>query len=80
MALKPEERDELLTRLDERTQNIWRSINEILEQQKTQNSGIRTALERTISNRVWIRTITAIGSSVISLTVGIMITKAINLW
>lgn len=39
--MKPKERDELLARLDERSQNTWRSMEDVKELLEKQNGRIR---------------------------------------
>jgi len=46
---------EILTRLDERTINIWRAVDEIQKQQIAQNGLIAEALKRSNSNSGQIR-------------------------
>ena len=65
--MKEEERDNLLCRLDERTQNIWRSIEDIKTHQETQNNHILTSLTYSRSNRLWIKIISGIGGASIIL-------------
>ena len=63
--MKPTERDDLLIRLDERSHNTWRTIEEqdkkidrIIVGQKTQNGSI-------MRNTIWRRVITGVGGACI---------------
>lgn len=53
MVMKVSERDELLGRLDERTQNIWRTLKELKEYQGEQNGFIRENMKRSTKNATW---------------------------
>ena len=63
--MEPTERDLLLTRLEERTANIWRVVEKLEKHNADQNGFILKCLERTSSNKVWIRTISGVGGSAI---------------
>ena len=65
--MKEEERDNLLIRLEERTANIWRYVEEIKTHQETQNNHILTSLTCSRSNRLWIKVISGIGGASIIL-------------
>jgi len=63
--MEPVERDELLVRIDERTSNIWRAVEKLEKHNAEQNGFILQCLNKTNSNKVWIRVISGIGGSVI---------------
>lgn len=52
--MKVIERDDLLGRLDERTLNIWKTLEELKEQQIKQNGFIRENNDRSIKNAAWV--------------------------
>lgn len=54
--MKPTERDELLVRIDERSRNIWRVVEQLETHQAEQNGYIKENLESTIKNTSWRKT------------------------
>lgn len=52
--MKQTERDELLTRLDEKTNNIWRVLEELNRQQIKQNGFIQDNNNRSLKNTTWL--------------------------
>ncbi len=54
------ERDNLLIRVDERTNNIWRVLESLEEHQRAQNDGIKEALLASAKNAGKIKIILAI--------------------
>jgi len=55
IKLKQNERDKLLIRLEERTNNIWRMVEKIERHSANQNGLILEALKIGHGNKVWIR-------------------------
>lgn len=74
--MKPTDRDNLLIRLDERTSNIWRAVEELAEHNKEQNGFILQSLTRSSGNRIWLKIITGAGSSIAIA----LLTKLVGLW
>jgi len=50
--MKQDERDDLLTRLDERTRNIWRTIESVEGHVKETNGHVRDNSSRSRANRL----------------------------
>lgn len=63
--MKAEERDKLLIRLDERTCNIWYSIEKLEKHQAEQNGFIISNIKSISKNTTWRKGITAIISLLI---------------
>ena len=77
--MKAEERDNLLIRLDERSESVFRELQSLNEHQVEQNGYIKEALERTARNYTWIK------SFRLALTIGtpiavLLITKGLQYW
>jgi len=51
--MKPEERDDLLGRLSERTNNIWYVVEKLEKHQETQNNFIADLIKDTAKNSGW---------------------------
>jgi len=60
--LKQEDRD-MLIRINERTHNIWRAVEQMEQHQREQNDSIRKLFNRTSTNTVWRRVIVSIGGT-----------------
>jgi len=58
--VKPIERDDLLIRLDERTNNIWRIVEALETHNREQNGYIKQAIETCNKNTVWRKAMTGI--------------------
>ena len=74
--MKPAERDDLLIRLDERTNNIWRVVETLEAHQADQNGFIRENTIATAKNTSWRKTskwLLGIGFTVLIATVGIIL-------
>ena len=69
--MKPGERDLLLERLDERTSNIWRTIEKNEKHQETQNGILLTTYTLAETNKTKIRNIKWVGSGVVSIITGV---------
>jgi len=54
--MNDEERIDLLTRLDERTLNIWRSVDKLERHQSEENGMLRTIAQDVVENTAWRRT------------------------
>jgi len=52
--MKQPERDDLLSRLDEKTNNIWRTLEELKDQQIKQNGFIQENNNRSLKNTTWL--------------------------
>lgn len=77
--MNKEEQDLLWARLDERTANIWRVVEQLEKHNAEQNGFIQEALIRTKTNRIWIRLIIGTGSTLILVATAIL-TKIGGLW
>ena len=65
--MKPQERDELLIRIEERTCNIWRSVEKLEKHNAEQNGFISNLLKDVASNKTaikWIKFI--IGGTILA--------------
>jgi len=60
--VKQEDRD-MLIRINERTHNIWRAVEQMEQHQREQNDSIRKLFNRTGTNTVWRRVIVSIGGT-----------------
>jgi len=60
--VKQEDRD-MLIRINERTHNIWRAVEQMEQHQREQNDSIRKLFNRTSTNTVWRRVIVSIGGT-----------------
>lgn len=60
--MKQEDRD-MLIRINERTHNIWRAVEQMEQHQREQNDSIRKLFNRTSTNTVWRRVIVSIGGT-----------------
>lgn len=76
MALSQSERDNLLLRLDERTNNIWRTVEELKEHNQNQNGYIRDALICSATNSRVLKIVSGIGGSGLAL----LFTRVFGLW
>ena len=70
--MKPEERDKLLSRLDERTANIWKSIEKLEKHQETQNGHILETFTRSSRNSLWIKIVSGVGGAAILAFIGVL--------
>ena len=68
--MKAEERDKLLTRLDERTCNIWHTIEKLERHQAEQNGFIMSNIKAISRNTTWRKGIAVI--------LGVLISAAIT--
>ena len=71
--MKAVDRDRLLERLDERTNNIWRTVELLEKHNADQNGYILTCLTRSAVNSRVIKIISSIGGAAIA-------TKLSGLW
>ena len=71
--MKASERDDLLVRLDERTNNIWRTVEKMEDHVEKQNGFILTCLTRSAVNSRVIKIISSLGGAAIA-------TKLSGLW
>jgi len=60
--VKQEDRD-MLIRINERTHNIWRAVEQMEQHQREQNDSIRKLFNRTGTNTIWRRVIVSIGGT-----------------
>lgn len=56
---------ELLARIDERTNNIWRTVEAMEKHQLTQNGFIKELFKTCNANTVWRRVIIGVGTTVL---------------
>jgi hypothetical protein len=61
---------ELLARIDERTNNIWRVVEKVEQHQVEQNGLMRKTCEKTERNTIWRRVIVGVGGSVFLIIIG----------
>lgn len=83
--MKQEDRD-MLIRINERTHNIWRIVEQIEIGQREQNGSIRTLFTntndnkvRTSANTIWRRVIVSVGSPVLLLIIAWLL-KLNGIW
>jgi len=53
--MKQPERDDLLIRLDEKMNNVWRVVEQLEKHQIVQNGLIRDTIDQTTKNTTWIK-------------------------
>jgi len=89
--MKPGERDALLIRLDERSNNMWKiihegedniwsAIKEIRDHQRDQNGKLDRTLEMACSNRTWINVFKASITVIAGGLISALLTKLKGFW
>jgi len=76
--VKQEDRD-MLIRINERTHNIWRAVEQMEQHQREQNDSIRKLFNRTGTNTVWRRVIVGVGGTALLVIIA-WITNLNGLW
>lgn len=79
MKLTASQKNELLIRLDERTNNIWRVAEKLERHQEEQNGFIKEALLASAKNTMW-RKITITIFTGITTVIGILFSKFQGWW
>jgi len=79
MPLEPHERDELLVRVDERTQLIIRTITDMSRHLEKQNSHLEETYLMASGNRTW-RKINTWVIGIIATALGTLYSKLMGLW
>jgi len=77
--MKAEERDNLLIRLDEKSESIMRELQSLNEHQVIQNGSIEKLFNRTTRNTTWIiafKWIVGIGASILA----VILTHLYGMW
>ena len=77
--MKAPERDQLLIRLDERTCNIWRSVEQLEKHQVEQNGLIQELFISTSRNTIWRKVIIGVGGTIITVFIT-WLAKLQGLW
>jgi hypothetical protein len=63
-------KEDLLIRIDERTHNIWRSVEEIKAHQIEQNGLIRKTCQNVDRNTIWRKVIIGVGTTIFIIIIG----------
>lgn len=77
--MKTEERDQLLARLDERTRNIWRTLERLEGHAKEQNGYIQELFVISNKNTIWRKIMVGTWSATIS-GMGAIASKMLGWW